>query len=306
MKRAATTVVAAAAVLLFLAGPAGARDRLSAREFSARIDRARSIALAGESTPAPARMRAVEAGLGLPVDVDFAWGRVTIERDVLLSGLKGDRAGDFQAAVAHLDAMEEALREAQSATPPDRDRVREALRSSYGGIQAQRNILQRVRERLLEAAGAVLERIAQATASGLGKVVGLALVAGLVALAAFLIGRRIRIVPERMQRERAGAGARVDWRVLAADAEARGDLEGAVRAQYQILLEELAARDIVHDEPSLTAGECRIAVAGNRPQLYPVVADATDAFEHVVYGHTSPRTEHVERLRRAMSAARAA
>jgi hypothetical protein len=57
---------------------------------------------------------------------------------------------------------------------------------------------------------------------------------------------------------------------------------------------------------SLTAGECRRAVAAARPALYPAVEMATTAFERIVYGRAVPRPEDVQALRAADRAARTA
>jgi hypothetical protein len=300
-------VIAATAIAgLVLAAPARGAQRFSADDFEANIERARAIAVSGEARPSPSLMRRVAAELGLPADVELSWGVLPFDRDRVLESLSGDSSGDFARAVAHLDALRDELREAAAAKPRDPAQVRAAARRSFSGITASRSWIQIARERLREAFLSLFERIARATASGFGLIAAIIAALALVALAVALILMRLRVLPDRLVRRESAQAARPDWRVLAAEAEARGDLEAAVHAHYQILLEELARRGIVEDEPSLTAGECRSAVADARPHLLQVVTDATDAFERVAYGDVPPRAEHVERLRRASDAARAA
>jgi hypothetical protein len=68
----------------------------------------------------------------------------------------------------------------------------------------------------------------------------------------------------------------------------------------------LAARGLTTDSPSLTAGECRAAVARLRPGLYPLVAEATGTYERVAYGMAPADRNAVETLREAALQARSA
>ena len=68
----------------------------------------------------------------------------------------------------------------------------------------------------------------------------------------------------------------------------------------------LAGRGIVPDTPSLTAGECRQAVAGGLPGAYPVVAKATIIFESVMYGRAEATAGGVDTLAAAERSVKAA
>jgi hypothetical protein len=58
--------------------------------------------------------------------------------------------------------------------------------------------------------------------------------------------------------------------------------------------------------PSLTAGECRRAVAGGLPGVYPAVAKATTIFESVMYGRAEATAGGVDTLAAAERSVRAA
>jgi hypothetical protein len=87
---------------------------------------------------------------------------------------------------------------------------------------------------------------------------------------------------------------------------ARGDLFEAVRARYGGLLAALAARGVVPDTSSLTAGETRRAVAGGLPEVYPAVVRATTVFESVMYGRADATASGVDTLAEAERSVRAA
>ena len=57
------------------------------------------------------------------------------------------------------------------------------------------------------------------------------------------------------------------------------------------------------DVPSLTAGECRLAVSAARPAIAPLVERATVAFERVSYGDEPVADDDLDALRRAADAA---
>jgi hypothetical protein len=135
------------------------------------------------------------------------------------------------------------------------------------------------------------------------------LIAWLVVLALLLplipLARRLGVVQHRTAPALGGRSqASPDWYRLAEEALARGDLRAAVRALYGALLASLSARGVLPGLESLTAGECRRAVATARPALYPAVLTATTAFERVIYGRVDPRPEDIQALREADRAAR--
>ncbi|TMK47981.1 MAG: DUF4129 domain-containing protein [Actinobacteria bacterium] len=132
--------------------------------------------------------------------------------------------------------------------------------------------------------------------------------AGILAVVVVVLIRRLGyIVPERRAAgDGPGRQGKPDWDRLAREAMARGDLVEAVRARYGALLAALAGRGIVPDTPSLTAGECRRAVAGGLPGAYPVVAKATTIFESVMYGRAEATAGGVDTLAAAERSVKAA
>jgi hypothetical protein len=244
-------------------------------------------------------MQAVREALGLPLDVDLAGGVVHVPADGLLDGLRGTTAEDFRSAGDHLAAMEDAAGAAVSATRPDPARMAVALHEAFRGIRTQPSLFERIRHDISVFVVSLWQRITRAV-NGVPLPHGLLVlvVAGILAVVvAGLIRRLGYMVPERTAGGPTAARQRkADWERLAREAMARGDLAGAVRARYGALLAALAGRGIVPDAPSLTAGECRRAVAGGLPEAYPVVAKATTVFESVVYGRTEATADGIETL----------
>lgn len=75
----------------------------------------------------------------------------------------------------------------------------------------------------------------------------------------------------------------------AADAaRAAGDLVGAVRQRYALLVLVLVERDVVPRLPGLTVGEVDAAVVASAPACAQAVVDAGDALADIVYGHRPP------------------
>ena len=305
----AAAAVACAGLLAFPATGWGAPRPIGGNDFVARLDNARRLAEAGAAQPAPPKMQAVREALDLPLDVDLAGGTVHVPTDSLLDGLRGTTTEDFRNADDHLAAMEDDARAAVSAKPPDPARLSAALREALRGIRTEPSWFERVRHDLWVVIVSLWQRIARAVnrvplPHGLLVIVA----GGILALVVAVLLRRLGyIVPER----RAPAGApgrqkKTDWDRLAREAIARGDLGEAVRARYGALLAVLAGRGIVPDTPSLTAGECRRAVAGGLPGAYPVVAKATTIFESVMYGRAEATAGDVATLAAAERSVKAA
>jgi hypothetical protein len=286
------------------AGPAA----ISANDFVARLDTARRLAEADAAQPAPPKMQAVRGALGLPVDVDLAGGTFHVPSDGFLDGLSGTAAEDFRAAGDHIAAMEDAARAAAQARPPDAARMATALREALSGIRTEPSFFDRVRHDVWVGLVSLWQSITRAVnriplPRGL-----LALIAaGIVSVVVVVLVRRIGyVVPERKAAAGAPRRGKTDWDRLARQAMARGDLVEAVRARYGALLAALAGRGIVPDRPSLTAGECRRAVAGSLTGAYPAVAKATTIFESVMYGRAEATAGDVETLAAAERSVKAA
>jgi hypothetical protein len=295
-------VATAVACAALIAGPVtgwGAPAAISANAFVARLDGARRLAEADAVQPTAPRMQAVREALGLPVDVDLAGGTVHVPPDGFLDGLGGTSAEDFRNADDHLAAMEDAAKAAVSARPPDAARMATALREALRGIRTEPSFVDRIRHDIWVLLVSLWQSITRAVDRiPLPRGLLVLATAGILAVVVVVLIRRIGyVVPERKAAAAAAARqGKTDWDRLAREAMARGDLAEAVRARYGALLAALAGRGIVPDSPSLTAGECRRAVAGGLPGVYPAVAKATTIFESVIYGRAEATAGGVDTL----------
>lgn len=289
------------------AGPsaAGAPPMVTLEELIGRLERAESAARAGLDQPSPARMGAVRQAVGLPLVVEVE-PPVVLAEDALLAGLRGDRPSDFREAIGRLAAYRRAAEAAAATELPDPAETRAALdRAFRGSIPGGPSAMDRIREALGNLLVSAIYGLVRF--SGPGRILAWVIVAALGAGALiFLV--RLRPVPERSLPRPGGlpdeARSARDWKRLAEEALARGDLPEAVRAFYHVLLATLAAQGIVTDAPALTAGECRAAVASARPGLFPAVDQATRTFERVAYGGAWPGPPDIEALRHAERKAR--
>jgi hypothetical protein len=217
-------------------------------------------------------------------------------------------ASSAVAANAPIDATEgvELARTQQPVDVVSDQDIDEALRQAYSGIRARPNLLALVRERVVEFLASMVERLATATATGVGRVIAVLAGVALVGWLMWFLARRGRLVPERALQQRTERMLERDPARALAEALARGDLKSAVRAQYALLLRELAAHDVIPDYPALTAGECRQAAAKNIRALHPIIDRATGAFERVVYGDSAADHADLDALREATEAVRVA
>jgi hypothetical protein len=300
-----------------LAAPAaGAPGRpatgpLTPGAWVARLDQARRLAEAGAAAPSPKAMGTVRQSLGLPVDVATGGRVLHIPPDPYLEGLDGTRAQQFLHAADHLAALEDAARAALAIRPASPGRLEAALAAAYAGINPRPGLVARIRHDLWVVFLTVWHTLYHAVRklplpTGIVEAIAAVVLAGVVA---YLVSRARAIVPERG--EQGGRGRQhkakpVDWDRLAEEALARGDLEAAVRARYHALLAILAARGAIPQVPSLTAGECRRAVARSLPAAYPAVARATAIFESTLYGRAPAHQAEVDALQEAEQMVRAA
>ena len=305
-------VAAGVACVVAVAAPAAgvaASTPITGNEFVARLDAARRLAETDAGHPSAQEMQEVRAALGLPLDVNAPTGTIHVPADNVLEGLRGTTAEDFRNADDRLSAMEDAAKAALVATAVDPARVAAALRASFGGIHTKPGLPERIRHDIWVLLVTLWERLTRA-ANRVPIPHGLLLPLVLTALGVvivLLVRRFGSVVPERKAAGVAAARQRkTDWDRMAREAMARGDLVQAVRARYGALLAALAARGIVPETPSLTAGECRRAVASALPDAYPSVAKATSIFESVMYGRSEPTAEGVDTLAAAEQSVRAA
>lgn len=297
----ATIVALALTLPVFLASAAASSDGsdvVTAPVFLERVERARSLAEAGGSSPGPAAMDSIRGSLGLPVTLTLSGGSVRIELDPFLSSLRGDDADDFRLAAEHLLALAEDVRTAETVPAADREAVGRALERAYSGIREASPL-----ERLGAYARTLLARILStlvdslSTFRGFGSVVAWAVVLGVAVLVVLVLRKLgIGLVPERARAAGGDESTAPDWKRLAEEALRRNDLREATRALHHALVSTLAARGILGAAPSTTAGECREAVARVVPDLYASVSKATRAFERVAYGGAAPALEDVDAI----------
>lgn len=295
-RRALATVVVVAA--LASSWPAGAQESRTVDQHRRRLTSAASVAEAGIEAPSPGRMREIRTLVGGDVVLVVDDHRIALGADPLLSRLEGTEPEDFRTAAAHAGTLRAELDALVGSAPVAQDRLDTALAGSYDGVDPTLAIRERVKRALGDALARILEPLLRnrgttsTVASLLLLILGLALV--------LWFARRLRVVPDATEPQRSpGRTGEVDWRRMAAEALARGDLEAALRAEYRVLLHVLDARGVVDDAPSLTAAECRSAVARTRPGLAGPVRQATAAFERVAYGDQPVRREDVDAVQQA-------
>ena len=313
MGRGGVPAVAVAALLggllLGLVPAAASAGPVSGSDYVARLEAARKLAEADAAHPSPQEMDAVRRAVGLPLDVAVGATVVHVGVDDTLAGLKGTRPEDFRHAGDQLGALEDSARAALIAQPPDAQRLQAALRQAFQGVSTRPSLIERLRHDIWLVLLSIWQRLTGAAnhlpvPNGVVLVIVVALVGGVLVV---LIRRMRYVVPDRAARARSQTKrARPDWERLAEEALARGDLPGAVRARYGALLAALASRGVVPDIPSLTAGECRRAVAGDLPGVYPVVARATSIFEGVMYGREPVTRAEVDTMAEAQQSVKAA
>jgi hypothetical protein len=292
--------VMASAMASIISVPAAAQPEYSAEAFLARLDRALSLARSGALDPSPSAMESVRNALGLPAVISINRGSVSLAPDPFLERLEGGTRADFEQAELHLGALASDIRASAGAGSDSPERLREALDRAYSGLGAVRpGLADRVRRAIGDFLGGMLQRLF--SFSGTGSLIAWIVIVALLALVlSYLV--RSRLVPESVvpsALRRAGGPSRGDPRQRAEEALLRGDHLEAVRALYEVLLATLARRGIVSDSPSLTAAECRVAVAKARPSLTPTVASATGVFERVVYGGRPAGLHDAQELLRA-------
>lgn len=305
--RSRRAVAAATAALLALvpASPALAQEVVSVDTYRARLAAAIERCDEAARAPSPQAMDGVRSALGLPAVVRLSTGRVVVvPMPGFLDALDGTSAADFTRALAHLRALDRVAGEAAGAATLSDAEVASLLERAYRGLGARRpGLVDRIRRMINDAVGWVIDRLVNAR--GLGSVVVWAFVVGLIAGSIWLLRRGT--VPDRRETDaRDREEAEVDWERLAEEARRRGDLETAIRASFRALLRELAAEGVIADEPSVTAGEARLATATRTPRVHGSVARATLAFERVTYGNDPPVEGDVDALRDALREVRAA
>lgn len=303
MRRRAVGVVLLASVLVLVGAPiSNAQTTIDADEYLTRLNGALTALRAPNVEPAQAIANA-RIALGLPVSVSPPDGSsVTVTEDSLLgSSADGEDAAAVADMATRLDAARAGASHARTAPPPDRARIDAAVAAAYGGELQGPSLVQRALSRITQGLGWLLEHTLGALLrTAAGTAIAWVLLIG-IAVAAIVIGTRTRaaIVGEARVGPLGAGVSVIDWRRQADDALARGDLNVAVLSLYHVLVGTLATQGIVREAPSLTAGECRLAVRAEWPELAQPVDRATTVFERVAYGKQDARPNDVAVLREA-------
>jgi len=308
---AAVAVSVAVAVAVGTTQAAWSEHVVSLQRFQENVTRSLAVARQGQSQPSPFLMREVRGALGLPTVVTGPGWQVSVASDPLLASLRGTSRTDFLRASSRLTALAGAASAAGRSTTTDPAAVRAALAQAYRGIVVgSPSFAERVRAWIDGLRWWLLEHLLsfQGPATLLTWLV-LLLILGVLVYAAYRAGAfrevRVGLVRERSAPASPGEDER-DPLTEALAALARGDSADGVRALYRAMLRSLQSRGVVEDSPSVTAGECRVALRVSRPALAPVIVPATEVYERVVYGGETPAREEVEAVRQAELRARSA
>lgn len=284
-----------------VSSPVGQATPITTDQYLQRLQHAEDLAQAGTTDPSPQAMEALRAALALPSVITVPGGSIRVETDPFLERLVGESSGDFLHAVRHLETVKSSVQAASTAQPTDPAAVGSALDRAYAGI-ALPTLWQRLGRYIRAAIVRLLRTILLplVTYQGLGSWVAWSVLIGFLVVLVLVLRRLgVHVVPERAA-VRPGPGfAATDWQGVAEQAIRRGDLREATRALFHALVAALAARGVVAADPSVTAGECRSAVAQAMPTLYPTVMEATRAFERVAYGGAPAAPPDIEALRTA-------
>lgn len=270
--------------------------------YGAALEQAQQIAEAGVEEPSPGRMRSVRDALGRPLRLELGGRVVALGPDPVLSELEGVNSADFRIAGDRLSLLTEELEAASRAPSLDPTALASALEDAYREVNPRPTLAQR----LWRFAEDLLARVAEALAgAGDGLGIGAAVLLGLLSAAGiWALARRLLVVAdEHAPVNRTDLRSPADWRREAEEALAAGDLERAIRAQYRLLLHQLARRGVIRDAPSLTPAEARHAAAGAPDAVGSAVGEATAVFERMAYGDVPPERGDVERMRTAVEAA---
>lgn len=286
---------------LALSSPVEQATPITTDQYLHRLQHAEDLAQAGATDPSPQAMDAVRAALGLPFVITVPGGSIRVETDPFLQRLRGESSDDFLDAARHLEIVKSSMQAAATASPTDQATVVSALDRAYAEI-ALPSVWQRLGRHIRAAIVRLIRTILLplVTYKGFGSWVAWSVLIGFLGVLVLVLRRLgVHVVPERAAVQPRPGFAAMDWQGLAEQAIRRGDLRAATRAMYHALVAALAARGVVAANPSVTAGECRSAVARAMPTLYPTIMEATEAFERVAYGGAPPEPPDIEALRTA-------
>jgi hypothetical protein len=183
----------------------------------------------------------------------------------------------------------------------DPDQVREVVHEVLSRPEfrpAERSLVERIYDWVLEAIGRLLAALG---GSGAGGIVGLILLALVLVGVGVLVARFSRGLTPSPEVAAAVPGIRrrsaAEWRADAAAQERAGAWREAVRSRYRALVADLASRGLVEEVPGRTAGEYRREVGRALPAAAGDFAGATELFEVAWYGRSSTGAQQAAHLR---------
>jgi hypothetical protein len=149
---------------------------------------------------------------------------------------------------------------------------------------------------------------ALAHSQGVGKWVGLLLIAIALGALAFLILRLVlAFVRPRRDGRPLERGVRsldlgrssAEWLALAREASARGDYERAIAALFAAALAALDERAVIALDPARTPGEYRRLVRRSRADASPAFDELADRYVRAAYAEAAPERSDFEAAERA-------
>ena len=163
---------------------------------------------------------------------------------------------------------------------------------------AERSLVERIYDWVLEAVGRLLAALG---GSGAGGIVGLVLLALVLVGVGVLVARFSRGLTPSPEVAAAVPGIRrrsaAEWRAEAEAQERAGAWPEAVRSRYRALVADLASRGLVEEVPGRTAGEYRRQVGRALPDAAGDFAGATELFEVAWYGRSATGAQEAAHLR---------
>ena len=172
--------------------------------------------------------------------------------------------------------------------PEEARRAAHEILSGPAYSRPGKSVVERVVEWMLARLG---DLVGALTGGGAGSLIGWLVVTGLVAGAAWLLVRALRVAPvgPRLGDDglRYGTEAHRDaavWLDEAARLAAAGDHRGALRCRHQALLARLVTAGVVDDAPGRTAAEYGRAIEAQVPDEAPTMGWLTRRFDDTWYG----------------------
>ena len=190
------------------------------------------------------------------------------------------------------------------AAPVDPEAARDAARDILSGAEyaePEPGPVERVVDWVFERIGSFLGTL---TGGGPGSVIGWIVVIALVAGAALLIVRALRVPALGRIADRDGLryGTETRWDpALWLEESARlaraGDRRGALRCRHQAMLATMVSEGVVDDVPGRTAGEYGSLLGLRLPDLHAEIDELTDRFQAAWYGGHPVSDADLERFR---------